>query len=193
MLTDLIRNQSIWIQTLIGLIALGTLMALSPVVIQSGDVPITLQSLLVVFIPIIVGWKIGVIAVIGYLVAGGLGAPVFSDGAAGWHYFSGSTGGFLMSFPIAALLSGFANEQFQGPKSVLFGTMFLFAGQFIILVLGLFWYRTIVPVEETMLESVKAFMPALLIKTSFGGLALVLIHRLLSAALRSRSINEPQT
>ena len=71
--------------------------------------------------------------------------------------------------------------------------MFLFAGQFIILVLGLFWYRTIVPVEETMLESVKAFMPALLIKTSFGGLALVLIHRLLSAALRSQSINEPQT
>ena len=93
----------------------------------------------------------------------------------------------MLAFPIAGLLAGYAMEQFQNTKSVLIGALLLFAGQFIILGLGLFWYRAIIPVEESMLASVERLLPGLFIKTAFGGLALVLIQRLVAAALRSRN------
>lgn len=188
MLTTLIHNQARWVAWLVYLLAIGLLVTLSPITPFTTDdgIPITLQSLLVVFLPVLLGWRIGVAAVVTYLIIGGLGAPVFSYGTSGWERFTGSSGGFLMAFPMAGLLAGYAMEQFQHSKSVLIGALLLFAGQFIILGLGLFWYRAIIPVEESMLASVERLLPGLFIKTAFGGLALVLIQRLATAAVRSR-------
>ena len=188
MLTTLIHNQARWVAWLVYLLAIGLLVTLSPITPFTTDdgIPITLQSLLVVFLPVLLGWRIGVAAVVTYLIIWGLGAPVFSYGTSGWERFTGSSGGFLMAFPMAGLLAGYAMEQFQHSKSVLIGALLLFAGQFIILGLGLFWYRAIIPVEESMLASVERLLPGLFIKTAFGGLALVLIQRLVTAAVRSR-------
>ena len=190
MLASLIHDQATWAKWLVFLLAIGLLVTLSPITpfTTEDGIPITLQSLLVVFLPILLGWRIGVAAVVAYLVIGGLGAPVFSYGTYGWERFTGSSGGFLLAFPIAGLLAGYAMEQFQNTKSVLIGALLLFAGQFIILGLGLFWYRAIIPVEESMLASVERLLPGLFIKTAFGGLALVLIQRLVTAALKSRNV-----
>ena len=193
MLASLIHDQAAWVKWLVFLLAIGLLVTLSPITpfTTEDGIPITLQSLLVVFLPILLGWRIGVAAVGVYLVIGGLGAPVFSYGTYGWDRFTGSSGGFLLAFPIAGLLAGYAMEQFENTKSVLIGALLLFAGQFIILGLGLFWYRAIIPVEESMLASVERLLPGLFIKTAFGGLALVLIQRLVAAALKSRNVETP--
>lgn len=193
MLATLIHDQATWVKWLVFLLAIGLLVTLSPITpfTTEDGIPITLQSLLVVFLPILLGWRIGVAAVVAYLIIGGLGAPVFSYGTYGWNRFTGSSGGFLLAFPIAGLLAGYAMEQFQNTKSVLIGALLLFAGQFIILGLGLFWYRAIIPVEESMLASVERLLPGLFIKTAFGGLALVLIQRLVAAALKSRNVETP--
>ena len=193
MLATLIHDQAAWVKWLVFLLAVGLLVTLSPITpfTTEDGIPITLQSLLVVFLPILLGWRVGVAAVVVYLIIGGLGAPVFSYGTYGWDRFTGSSGGFLLAFPIAGLLAGYAMEQFQNTKSVLIGALLLFAGQFIILGLGLFWYRAIIPVEESMLASVERLLPGLFIKTAFGGLALVLIQRLVAAALRSRNVETP--
>ena len=193
MLATLIHDQAAWVKWLVFLLAIGLLVTLSPITPFSTEdgIPITLQSLLVVFLPILLGWRVGVAAVVAYLIIGGLGAPVFSYGTYGWDRFTGSSGGFLLAFPIAGLLAGYAMEQFQNTKSVLIGALLLFAGQFIILGLGLFWYRAIIPVEESMLASVERLLPGLFIKTAFGGLALVLIQHLVAAALRSRNVETP--
>ena len=193
MLATLIHDQAAWVKWLVFLLAVGLLVTLSPITpfTTEDGIPITLQSLLVVFLPILLGWRVGVSAVVAYLIIGGLGAPVFSYGTYGWDRFTGSSGGFLLAFPIAGLLAGYAMEQFQNTKSVLIGALLLFAGQFIILGLGLFWYRAIIPVEESMLASVERLLPGLFIKTAFGGLALVLIQRLVAAALRSRNVGTP--
>jgi biotin transport system substrate-specific component len=193
MLATLIHNQAAWVKWLVFLLAIGLLVTLSPITpfATEDGIPITLQSLLVVFLPILLGWRVGVAAVVVYLIIGGLGAPVFSYGTYGWDRFTGSSGGFLLAFPIAGLLAGYAMEQFQNTKSVLIGALLLFAGQFIILGLGLFWYRAIIPVEESMLASVERLLPGLFIKTAFGGLALVLIQRLVAAALKSRNVEIP--
>ena len=193
MLATLIHDQAAWVKWLVFLLAIGLLVTLSPITpfTTEDGIPITLQSLLVVFLPILLGWRVGVAAVVAYLIIGGLGAPVFSYGTYGWDRFTGSSGGFLLAFPIAGLLAGYAMEQFQNTKSVLIGALLLFAGQFIILGLGLFWYRAIIPVEESMLASVERLLPGLFIKTAFGGLALVLIQRLIAAALKSRNVETP--
>ena len=193
MLATLIHDQSAWVKWLVFLLAIGLLVTLSPITpfTTEDGIPITLQSFLVVFLPILLGWRVGVAAVAAYLVIGGLGAPVFSYGTYGWDRFTGSSGGFLLAFPIAGLLAGYAMEQFQNTKSVLIGALLLFAGQFIILGLGLFWYRAIIPVEESMLASVERLLPGLFIKTAFGGLALVLIQRLVAAALKSQNASIP--
>ena len=193
MLATLIHDQAVWVKWLVFLLAIGLLVTLSPITpfTTEDGIPITLQSLLVVFLPILLAWRVGVAAVVTYLIIGGLGAPVFSYGTYGWDRFTGSSGGFLLAFPIAGLLAGYAMEQFQNTKSVLIGALLLFAGQFIILGLGLFWYRAIIPVEESMLASVERLLPGLFIKTAFGGLALVLIQRLVAAALRSRNVGTP--
>ena len=193
MLATLIHDQAAWVKWLVFLLAIGLLVTLSPITpfTTEDGIPITLQSLLVVFLPILLGWRVGVAAVVAYLVIGGLGAPVFSYGTYGWDRFTGSSGGFLLAFPIAGLLAGYAMEQFQNTKSVLIGALLLFAGQFIILGLGLFWYRAIIPVEESMLASVERLLPGLFIKTAFGGLALVLIQRLVAAALKSQNVETP--
>ena len=193
MLASLIHDQAAWVKWLVFLLAIGLLVTLSPITpfTTEDGIPITLQSLLVVFLPILLGWRVGVAAVVAYLIIGGLGAPVFSYGTYGWDRFTGSSGGFLLAFPIAGLLAGYAMEQFENTKSVLIGALLLFAGQFIILGLGLFWYRAIIPVEESMLASVERLLPGLFIKTAFGGLALVLIQRLVAAALKSRNVENP--
>ena len=193
MLATLIHNQAACVKWLVFLLAIGLLVTLSPITpfTTEDGIPITLQSLLVVFLPILLGWRVGVAAVVAYLIIGGLGAPVFSYGTYGWDRFTGSSGGFLLAFPIAGLLAGYAMEQFQNTKSVLIGALLIIDGQFIILGLGLFWYRAIIPVEESMLASVERLLPGLFIKTAFGGLALVLIQRLVAAALKSRNVETP--
>ena len=82
MLATLIHDQAAWVKWLVFLLAVGLLVTLSPITpfTTEDGIPITLQSLLVVFLPILLGWRVGVAAVVAYLIIGGLGAPVFSYG-----------------------------------------------------------------------------------------------------------------
>ena len=167
-----------WAKTAAFFAALALLLVLSPMQWTSGEgIPITLQSLLVVLFPAILGWKSGTLAVVTYLIAGGFGAPVFAYGTFGWERFTGSTGGFLLAFPLAAMLSGWAMEM-RTRSTMLIPTLILFAGQLLILAMGLLWQRAIVPIEESVLDTLVRLGPGLLIKTALGSLVLVLLSRL---------------
>lgn len=72
--------------------------------IGSLNIPITGQSLAVLLIGYYCrSWEILIIYFV-YLAAGAAGLPVFADGAAGLHHLIGKSGGYLYSFPVAALL-----------------------------------------------------------------------------------------
>lgn len=86
--------------------ALIAAMALTPA-IPLGPVPITLQTLGIALTGLCLGpWR-GLAAVALYVVVGAAGLPVFSGGAAGIGVLVGPTGGYLLSFPLAALVGGF--------------------------------------------------------------------------------------
>lgn len=86
--------------------ALIAAMALTPA-IPLGPIPITLQTLAVSLTGLCLGpWR-GFAAVALYVGVGAAGLPVFSGGAAGIGVLVGPTGGYLLAFPLAALVSGF--------------------------------------------------------------------------------------
>ena len=72
-------------------------------------VPMTMQTFVVLFIGISLGWKMGLSTVSLYLLEGILGFPVFSgtpEKGIGIIYFLGPTMGYLIGFLFAAWVAG---------------------------------------------------------------------------------------
>lgn len=144
-----------------------------------GQLPITPQSLLVVLWPLMWGWRIGTATVVLYLVVGGAGWPVFADGANGWQHFAGSTGGFLLAFPVSAVVVGWLSEGNSTMKYAKSACLLLL-GQLTIVVMGLMWQRAMIPVEASWVETMTSLFPAILVKCALGTLVVVFVGRLLA-------------
>lgn len=71
-----------------------------------SSVPITLQTAGVFVAGLLLGPVWGALSLVFYLGAGVAGAPVFAGGSAGFGVITGPTGGYLLSFPLAAALIG---------------------------------------------------------------------------------------
>jgi biotin transport system substrate-specific component len=84
------------------LTALGAHLA---VPLPGTAVPITMQTLFVTLAGAMLGPYLGAASQVVYLLAGIAGAPVFAMGS-GLAYLLGPTGGYLLSYPAAAALTG---------------------------------------------------------------------------------------
>ena len=71
-----------------------------------SPVPMTLQGLAVILVGGVFGAAAGAGAMVLYLIAGAFGAPVFAMGGSGLARLLGPTGGYLLAFPVAALVAG---------------------------------------------------------------------------------------
>lgn len=81
--------------------------SLAPAIPTGGvGVPITLQTLAVFLTALILGGLRGSLAVLLYLVVGFIGLPVFAKFNSGIGVLSGASAGYLLAFPIAALIAG---------------------------------------------------------------------------------------
>jgi biotin transport system substrate-specific component len=69
-------------------------------------VPFTLQMFAIFLAASILGAKRGFLTVLLYLAVGTAGLPVFAKGASGPAVWAGETAGYLIAFPIAALIVG---------------------------------------------------------------------------------------
>lgn len=78
----------------------------SKIEIPAQPVPFTLQTLFVLLSGAFLGKKDGFIAQSIYLLVGAAGLPVFAGPVAGIAKLIGPTGGYLLSFPIAAFITG---------------------------------------------------------------------------------------
>jgi biotin transport system substrate-specific component len=71
-----------------------------------SPVSVTLQVLGVFLAGVYLGPVWGGVSLAFYLVAGALGAPVFQGGTGGFGALVGQSGGYLLSYPVAAVLVG---------------------------------------------------------------------------------------
>jgi len=86
--------------------ALTGALAYISVPIPLSPAPITLQPLGVFLMAVFLGTKWGGLSAVLYVLAGGLGAPIFANGAGGLGPLLGPHGGYLWSYPFAVALIG---------------------------------------------------------------------------------------
>jgi biotin transport system substrate-specific component len=102
-------------------------------------VPITGQTLGVLLVGAALGSRLGFLALLAYLVEGGLGLPFFAGGTGGLAKLLGPTGGYLLAFPLAAGLVGLLVERFGADRSFLKTLLAMLAGNLLIYALGVPW------------------------------------------------------
>ena len=182
MYRDWMVGQPRWVAGMVVLACAVAAGLLGPMAIDiEGEAPMTAQTLLILLPGLLFGWEVGLSASVLYLIAGGLGAPVFAHFTSGWARFTGTTGGYLLAFPIAALVVGWwapVGKRFRFLRSGLL----LFAGQILIVALGMAWQRSIVPVDDGIWSVVEPLLPGLVMKTAVGTLILTGIARLVDRA-----------
>jgi biotin transport system substrate-specific component len=110
----------------------------SKIKIPFYPVPMTMQTLVVLMIGIIFGWKLGLATISLYLFEGIIGLPVFSgtpEKGIGLVYFTGPTMGYLIGFLAATYISG----KFDYDKSLVKTFFKLLLATSVIYILGLVW------------------------------------------------------
>ncbi len=94
-------------------------------------VPMTLQGLAVLLVGGLFGATAAAGSMILYLVAGAFGLPVFAEGKGGLVWLFGPTGGYLLTFPLAAMVTARLAERGRFTRSLLAafaGMLVIYAG-----------------------------------------------------------------
>lgn len=100
-------------------------------------VPITLQSLFIYIATLSIGWY-AALSVVGYLLLGIVGLPIFARGGAGIAYLAGPTGGFLIGFLVlAAFIALFRRPS----RSYVWNAIVLAIGTIILYAIGAVWLQ----------------------------------------------------
>jgi biotin transport system substrate-specific component len=113
-------------------------------------VPITLQPVVVLAAAAVLGARLGMLGQLSFLAAGLMGLPVFADSAVlppGPLRFLGPTGGFLLSYPAAALVTGALLSRAMRPRA-LAAVAAMTAGLAIIYAGGALWIASVAVVAS---------------------------------------------
>ena len=146
---------------LIGSIALALS---SKIKIPFYPVPMTMQTFVVLFFGIALGYKIGLSIITVYLLEGILGLPVFSNSpekGVGLVYFTGPTMGYLIGFLSAVFLTGY----FNFGKNIIQNFFKILISVSTIYILGLIWLGSLIGWDKPIFElGAKPFLLAELFK-----------------------------
>ena len=112
------------------------------IVIPIGPVPITGSTFAVLLTGALLGSRLGAMAMIVYLVEGGVGLPFFYGGSGGIGHLLGPTGGYLVAFPAAAFITGaFAENGWD--KRFVTAVAAMAVGSIVILLAGWAWFSVL--------------------------------------------------
>ena len=127
-------------------------------------VPMTMQTFVVLFLGISLGYKIGLASVSLYLLEGIFGLPVFSNSpekGVGLIYFTGPTMGYLIGFLSACYLS----SKIKKEDNFLFILIKLLVATSTIYILGLLWLGSLIGWDKPIfLLGAKPFLLAEIFK-----------------------------
>ena len=178
------KNLKIIKSVFIALIGTIILAASSKIKIPFYPVPMTMQTLVVLFLGITLGWKLGLATIALYLFEGIIGLPVFSgtpEKGSGIIYFFGPTMGYLLGFVFAAMLCGI----FKFNKNITSNFLKLILSVSVIYVLGVIWLGTLIGWDKPIIElGVTPFLLAELFKVALLSIIITLFNNKLSILKR---------
>lgn len=100
-------------------------------------VPISLTNLAIYFTVFVLGWKMGTISYLIYLLIGLIGVPVFSGFTSGFSKLVGPTGGYLIGFIFLVIISGWFIEKF--PNKIPMYIIGMLLGNIVTYLFGTIW------------------------------------------------------
>jgi len=171
-------------------IAAIALCAQVSVAIPGTPVPQSLQTLAVAVVGLTLGPAYGSLAVLLYVVLGGVGAPIFADGAGGMESLRGPTAGYLVGFVLGAAVAGLP-AVVDRMRNVL--GAFTAAGAAHVVILGFGWLRLagMLGVSEAYTAGVAPFLMGGLVKAAAAALLWIGFERL-RRELSAPASSEPQ-
>ncbi len=148
--TESVKNSNLlniisklWSNTLFRIVSFALLTAAAAQIsIPVKPVPFTLQTMMVVLAGAFLGARTGAYSQILYLALGAIGLPVFAqtpDSYFGIASLFGPTGGYLLSFPLAAFVTGLLIEKYQNYFAV---TLAMFIGNVLVIICGVLYLNT---------------------------------------------------
>jgi biotin transport system substrate-specific component len=143
------------------------LIASAKIQVPFYPVPMTLQTLAVLLIGAAYGWRLGGLTVALYIAQGAAGLPVFAGPVAGAAYLAGPTGGFIVGFFFAAVVTGYLAER-GWDRSLLSVIAMMAIGHAVNFAFGLGWLATIMPLAKAWAVGAAPFMLATLLKTALA-------------------------
>ncbi len=144
-----------------------------------NSVPITLQTLGVMLTGSLLGARKGTLALLLFLALVAAGLPLLAGGRGGLGVFAGPSAGYLVAWPLAALVIGWVVERgrpgYRWPRGL---SANLIGGVGLVYAIGIpvqAW-RTDVPLPETSLLA-AAFVPGDVVKAVLATAVAVGVHR----------------
>ena len=154
-----------------------------------SPVPFTFQVLAVVLSGLMLGPYQGALSQGVYVLIGAVGIPVFAEFSGGLGKISGPTGGYLLSYPVAAALAGLAARSMRDAprrRALLTGFLWGCAALLSIYALGAAWLSAVagLPPAVAVAQGVAPFVVFDLVKV---GLAAVVAAGAAPAIAPSRA------
>lgn len=147
------------------------------ITIPLGLVPLTLQTFIVGVVASLLGSRVGTWSVLIYLLLGAIGLPVYAGGSSGIGALFGPTGGYLISFLVAAFVIGkFIEKTNSSFLSVVVANTI---GTIIPLFIGTVWLKYAVAISFTQAFA-QGFVPFILagvIKTIAASIVVVILYK----------------
>jgi biotin transport system substrate-specific component len=106
----------------------GVLGLIPPVPLPFIPVPITMQTMGVMLAGAILGARLGFFSLLVFVLLIAVGVPLLSGGRGGLGALLGPSGGYILSWPIAAFLIGFLADRFRHRLKIWHVTIFNFIG-----------------------------------------------------------------
>lgn len=154
----------------------------------AGGVPITAQSMGIMLAGVMLGAWRGALAVALFLLVVALGAPLLAGGRGGLGVFFGPSAGFLLGYPVAALIAGFIMQRLKNQPVLPVALLAAVIGGIIVLyplgILGMSTLGSLSPLDAAKAclifipgDTIKAVLVALVAQTVARGLPEALISR----------------
>lgn len=153
-------------------IGIAVLAASSHLTVPMAPVPMTLQTLAVLLLGALAGWRLALAAILAWLALAAAGLPLLAGGTGGLDRFTGPTAGYLVAFPFAALLAGLLAERGWADRPA--GALALMlAGHAACLLPGAAWLAVLAGAERAVSAGLLPFLPGALVKSAIGAFILV--------------------
>lgn len=139
---------------------------LAPISVPIGPVPISLCTFAVMLAGVLLGAKFGFISQLIYVLLGVVGVPVFAGYKAGVGVIAGMTGGYIVAYPVLALIIGliywkFGRNEKSRVKKIVWMFIGMIVGTVVLYAFGTAWFCVVsgMGLGEAMGLCVIPFLP----------------------------------